>query len=349
MLLVVDDIVTSMDVWEWYHSRKDSVTRENNMVISAFRPWLNENQQTGEGFIESYGELLGYDFYLFLHEVFKLFTDIQLKPIDRAFTVNDIEKELLAIENRVVFWALTEGHEKADFGPDMRNELLNSNTMSFNRKFHVEAFYKMKAIWKGFHDLKKCLQSTLQVGNVYEIPEVDIFKTVERYDDDEMDAFLKIIIRLGYGGDFDEFIISVMERIKFITMNEYHEKLALIKAFEMFGKEDFDVKLPYSETWRMLFNDYFDDVEDIFKSFYERFTGHCVLFTFIDYLSWDHESCGINYIPIYKLYTDTRGTNSSSNIRFFINPESVRRRIRKLYNIRVTSDNVVMNINDENS
>lgn len=328
-MLVVDDVVFSMEVWDWYNIRKNNISFQNNTQIKVFRPWMKEKYNSGNEYLDTYGELSGWDFYVFLNEIFMLYTDIQLKPMDKKYDTDDMFIELKAIENLVIYWALTEGHEREDFGTEMRNELLNSNTMSFNRKFHVESCYKMKAIWQGYNDLVKLLDNI----TVSSIPEIDIFLLENNVDDKEMDEFMKIIIRESCGGDFDEFIIAVMERIKFITMKENHEKLAMVKGFEIFGIEDFETKLHYSEIWRRLFTVYFDEVEDIFSLFYEKFVGHCVLFTFIDYLSWDNTT--IKYIPIYKLYGDHELTQASTNIRFFINPENVKKRIYKLYKIRI--------------
>lgn len=336
MLMVVDDVVFSMEVWNWYHERRDRVKGENDVKINVFRPWLKEKHRAGEEYMATYGEFQGYDFYEFLHEIFMLFTDIQLTPIERHHTIKALHDELIAIEDMVLYWALTEDHERDEFGPDMRNELLNDKTMSFNRKFHIESCYKMKAIWEGFNSLKAFLGPT----EVKDIPEVDIFKMVDIIEDHDMDEFIKNIIRLGYGGDFDEFIISVMERIKFLTMKENHEKLAMIKGYEIFGIEDFETKLPYSETWRRLFTNYFDEVEDIFKLFYERFVGPCVLFLYNDYLSWD-DMGGIKYIPIYKLYTNESQSQCSTNIRFFIDQEKIRNRIFKLYKVRINQNNII--------
>lgn len=338
MLMVVDDVAFSMEVWDWYHNRKDKLTPSNSTKINVFRPWLKEKHISGQDYIATYGEIPGYDFYEFLHEIFMLFTDIQVKPIEKHYSMDDMYVELMAIENLVLYWAMTEGHEKKDFGSEMRNELLNDKTMAFNRKFHTECCYKMKAIWQGYHDLKKLLGGI----DVNEIPEIDIFTITDHVEDADMDKFMKSVIRIGYGGDFDEFIISVMERIKFLTMKENHEKLAMIKGFEIFGIEDFETKLPYSETWRRLFTNYFDDVEDIFKLFYEKFIGHCVLFMFNDYLSWDDKAAGIKYIPIYKLYCDESMSKASINIRFFINQEKIKQRIFKLYKIRLGRENAAV-------
>ena len=189
----------------------------------------------------------------------------------------------------------------------------------------------MKAIWEGYHNLKKMLKGK----EITDTEELNIFNVENVVEDTVMDEFIKKVIRQAYGGDFDEFIIAVMERIKDKTMKENHEKLAKIKAFELFGKEDFDQRYPESETWRLLFNNYFDEVEDIFKLFYEKFLGQCIMYVFLDYLSWDETEANIKVIPIYQRYCDMELTKNTSNIRWLVDMEKVSKRIKQLYKIRI--------------
>lgn len=328
-MLIVDDVVFSLEVWEWYHDRKNDIIFENNTQIKVFRPWMKEIFNTGDEYIDVYGELSGYDFYEFLHEIFMLFTDIQTTPMDKKYSTNDIYNELVAIEALVVYWALTEGHKKEDFGIDMVDDLLNSDTMAFSRKFHVESCYKMKAIWEGYNNLVTILKGR----QVSSMPDIDIFKLQDNIEDDDLDAFMKVVIRESCGGDFDEFIISVMERMKFITMKEYHEKLSLIKGYELFGLEDFETKLPYTEIWRRLFPYYFDKIEDVYKLFYEKYIGWCILMIYNSYLSLDDTV--ISYIPIYKLYGKGNLEEVSTNIRFFVDPDMIKKRILSLYGVKI--------------
>lgn len=331
MLMVVNDVVFSMEVWDWYHNRKDKLKMENNIPINVFRPWLKEHHQNGIDKVSTYGELTGWDFLELINELLMIYTDIHERPLGDHVTMEQQYIELSAIETSLIYWVFTEGHAKEDFGPDMRNEYLDSNRMAFNQKFHVEMCYTMKAIWQGYHDLKKLL-------NGKEITDLDILNilTMENYEEDEVvDEFIKKVIRQAYGGDFDEFIIAVMERIKFQTMKENHEKLAKIKAYELFGKEDFEKMLPEYEIWRMLYNNYFDEVEDIYKLFYQKFLGHCIQYVLLDYLSWDSEDSGIYYIPVYKYYCDKELTEATQNIRLLIDMEKIRARIKKLYKIRI--------------
>lgn len=332
MFVVVNDVAFSMEVWDWYHNRMDKVTPENHIEIKVFRPWLKEQHRTGQDMIRTYGQLNGWDFFEFFKEIFMLYTDIQETPLSREVTFQQQEKELMALENRLLYWALTEQHEKEDFGPDMRQEYLDSNRMAFNKKFHLEVCYMMKAIREGFNGLKKKLNDV----EMEDIDEINEFTAEADFDNEEVDTFIKKVIRQAYGGDFDEFIIAVMERIKFLTMKDNHEKLAKLKAFEIFGREDFEQKIPESETWRMLFNNYFDEVEDIYNLFYTKFIGHCVMYMYLDYLSWDDsQKSGIDYIPIYKQYCDGAREQSSTNIRYFIDKEKIIKRIQKLYKIRI--------------
>jgi hypothetical protein len=329
IMLVVDDVVFSMEVWDWYHNRKDNLSLENDTNIKVFRPWMKEKYNSGSDYIQTYGELSGWDFYELLHNIFMLFTDIHLTPMDGQYTTADMFIELKSIENQIIYWALTEGHNADDFGKEMRNELLNSNTMSFNRKFHVESCYKMKCIWQGHKELVEILDNVV----VSSLPGIDIFTMENIIDDTEIDEFMKMVIKESCGHDFDEFIISVMERMKFNKIKQYHEKLAMVKGYEIFGIEDFETKLSYSETWRRLFPAYFDEVEDVFSLFYENFLGPCILHIYNDYLSWDHNN--VKYIPIYKLYGDPALNRVSTNIRYFIKPADIKKRILKLYKIRI--------------
>lgn len=331
-MLVVDNIVFSMDVWDWYHIRKNNLTFENNTKIKAFRPFMKKKYNSGDLYIDTYGELTGWDFHEFLHEIFMLFSDIHSVPVEQHITTDEMFIELTSIENLIIFWAMTEGHEMKDFGNGMRNELLNKNTMSFNRKFHVESCYKMKAIWQEYKGIVKLLDGK----ETKSLEEVDIFLLDDRKTDKDMDSFMKIIIKQSCGQDFDEFIIAVMERIKFMTMKENHEKLAMIKGYEIFGIEDFETKLAYTEIWRRLFPTYFDEIEDVFGLFYEKFMGQCVMYLYHDYLGCSNES--IRYIPIYKLYGDEKLSSVSTNIRYYINTDIINKRIFKLYKDRINDD-----------
>ena len=331
MLMVVNDVCFSMEVWDWYHNRKDKFSKENNAEINVYREWLLEQHNSLENYVSSYGELNGWDFFEFFKNIFMLYTGIHPKPLDQKFSFQDQHDELMAIEKMLLYWVFTEGHEKEDFGPDMRKEYLDSNRMAFNQKFHVECCYMMKAIWHGFHELKKKLKNI----EIADIEEITVFDLENVADDNTVDEFMKKVIRQAYGGDFDEFIISVMERIKYKTMNENHEKLAKVKAYELFGKEDFDQKIPESESWRMLFNTYFDDVEDIYHLFYEKFIGDCIMYVFIDYLSWDEKEADIVFIPVYKRYCNIALTKNTKNIRWLIDMEKIKKRIKQLYKIRI--------------
>lgn len=320
MFMIINNIAFSMEVWDWYHNRKHDVTATDNTLISTFK------QLMAVPAVKCYGDLDGWEFFEMLTEVYKFYTDIHEKVLDKNITFDMQEKELMALEKRIVFWAITEGHEKADFGKDVRGEYLDSKRMAFNQKFHVECCYMMKSIWLSFNNLKIALNGS----EMRDIGEINIYNSMHELNDEEIDEFIKKVIRHAYGGDFDEFIISVMERMKSRKMNKYHEKIAKVKAYELFGKEDFDTCISKSETWRMLFNNYFDGKEDVYVEFYNAFIGDCISFLYLDYLSWDME---IDYIPVYKQYCNKNHTLTSQNIRFFIDIGKISSQIKKLYSI----------------
>lgn len=330
MFLVVDDMPFTMEAWKWYHERMNRVNSENHFKIDVFRPWLKEDHREGEDYIDTYGQLSGWDFYEFLVQLYMVYTDIHSVAMDTKVTFEEQEMELRAVEDRVIYWALTVKHDKEDFGPGMRSEYLDSNRMAFNQKFHIESYYMLRIMWNGLERCKKALGGV----EMQSIPVVNIFNYTGDLGD--VDEFIKKVIREAYGGDFDEFIISVMDKIKYDTMTPEHEKMAKIRAFELFGNEDFEKQIPSSETWRLLHNTHFDDVEDVYRLFYEKFRGPCIMYLYSDYLSWVESSdTMINYIPVYKQYTDEMMDTADVDIRYFVDVGRIRDRIKRLYNIRI--------------
>jgi hypothetical protein len=150
--------------------------------------------------------------------------------------------------------------------------------------------------------------------------------------------YLQTIIRPAYGGDLDEFILECISWVQQFCVEEYHEKIAKIRGYELYGYTDFDNALPPAEIWRRIFPLYFDEEEDSYPMFFGTYTQWCVLFFLADYV--DHV-VDISYIPLFNVFSTDGFKTVSDNILAFIKPEVITKEIKRLYGFNIEQRRVV--------
>lgn len=348
-MIVVNDIPFSTDVWEWYNIKRKKfnleTTKEHKIYI--FKPIIrkilkgsdkmyndekdndadseydfSEDDNGDEVIVDKYFELSPAHFWYFLNELMMVFSDISTTfKLDPKYTLNQVKQELLCVEDVLVYWAITKNHEESVFeGMDV---LYVSSENGMNMRYQVKSCFIMGIINDGF----KLLEKTMIQLEKKEMMLMD-YKTDTYEDINDIQKYIIQVIKNGYAGDLDEFILECILNIQTRTMTIQHENLALIKGYELFQNTEFNKKVPPQEIWRRLFPNYFDGIEDVFQLFFKNMKGECVMFLFNDYLQ---ENFGIKRIPIYNCYTNDNGNSFTYNVLKLLEKQKIRTRIKELY------------------
>jgi hypothetical protein len=341
-LILVDDVVFSEECFNWFN-KNELLARsagDNDLPIDVFRFLLPKEYISGVYRKGSYQELTADEFFALLHEIFMLLSDIhKTKSLPVSVTVQDIRNELSKTEKMILFWGLSQAHEPSTLGKI--SDVYTTSEGFLNNRFCLDAYHiafankwcldKLEGVLNGRHvkDMKQYEQNSTGFHVIRN-------ETVNEFggNDDAMCRFIKDLVRLGYGGDFDEFIINVKDRIAAYALGPYHYKIALARGYELLGITDFEDINP-SEAWRRLFTSYFDGEEDNYDVFFNTYKYHCISFLLLDYLSIE-KSGGIDYIPVYKLFSNNGfETSYTGNVTALVNTSLIRSQLFRLYKKKV--------------
>lgn len=341
-LFVVDDVVFSEECFNWFNEREHlaQTVVDSDLPIDAFRFLLPEKYIDGKERKDLYQELDAGEFWVLLNEIFMLMTDIhKTKKLPVKFSVQDIRIELLKTEKMILFWALSQSHKPTTIGK-LPEVYITSDGM-MNNRYCLDAFHIASANKWGLDRLDSILYGRIAndfprfTVNAVGLREYDDVNDNEfQGDNDGLSKFIKDLVRLGYGGDFDEFIINVKDKIASNALGPYHYKMALARGYELMGITDFSDVDP-SEAWRRLFTTYFDGDEDNYDIFYNTYPHQCIVFLLLDYLSID-KGGGVDYIPIYKIYSNNGFKKSyTEEMQTLLNTKLIRQRLFKLFKKKI--------------
>lgn len=340
-MFVVDDVVFSMECFEWFSERHGEIVIPDE-TIDIFRPLLPKEYREGIKKKTKYMELNAGEFWTLFNEVFMLLSDVhKTYKLPRTVSVLHLRTELAKIEKLIVFWALATGHEEGSFGT-LDKDFIGSDGNCLNNVFCTHSYYMFMACHWDVDRLERVLNDRdISKMNEFErnengVPIMTVIRSNEYYgDESEQNRFMKDLVRIGYGGDFDEFIISVKESIANETMGPYHQKLALVLGYELMGIADFTPVAP-TEVWRRLFSTYFDQEEDNFTLFYNTYPHQCIFYVLLDFLSIDKDDAKIDYLPVYRCFSQNKFTKTlTEDVKKLINTKQIRKRMYALYNKKI--------------
>lgn len=341
-LIIIDDVVFSEECFNWFNEREHlaPMVLDEDLSIDVFRFLLPNNYIQGVEKKENYQDITAGEFWILLNEILLLMTDIhKTKTLPINFSTNAIRDELLKIEKMVVYWSLTLSHDPKTLGNLPEVYITTDNHL--NNSFCLDSFLLVSACKWGLEKLETVLMSVVGCRQVNEMQqyeknalgmrEFNVFSINEFFGNDvAMSKFVKDLVRMGYGGDFDEFIINVKNKIASTKLGPYHYKMALARGYDLLGITDFS-DIEASEAWRRLFTTYFDGDEDNYDTFYNTYMYDCLNFLLLDYLSIDKCS-GIDYIPIYKIYSRNFLKSYSFEAQSLVDTKFIRTKLLKLYN-----------------
>jgi len=294
-MIVVDGVVFSEEVWEWFSERTGAEMDEPHPV-RAFAHLKRVSTP------ECFESMTGWDLWLLLDNVLLLMSDMYRgPPLDPEFSPADVREELEYLERAVVHWALrtTPSPDIGKLEEDavVFERFTNAEGTLFNRRFQVQVCYKIQACWSGFEKFSAALEG-VDLSRLVNVALVD------KAPPEMFKAFRKYVAR-AYGHDFFEFVISCMEEIKKETVTHGHTELAKVIDAEMRTELDVDTYIQPKEfdptqTWVMLYNTYFDEEQDDFNTFFETFSYATFRYFIQDYL---HESAAsfVQYLPLYRM------------------------------------------------
>jgi hypothetical protein len=339
-MFVVDEVVFSIECFEWFTDRRENVVIPDE-TIDVFRPLLPKEYREGLKKKNKYMELNAGEFWDLFKEVFMLLSDVHKSyKLPRKVTILQLRIELLKLEKLIIFWALSTEHEEHTLGKLDKDFIGVKGCL--NNVFCTHSYYTFLACqWsvdrlegvingRDFHDMGE------HEKGVNGLFIMTVNRVNEYYGDvGEENRFMKDLVRIGYGGDFDEFIISVKESIANQTMGPYHQKLALVLGYELMGIADFTT-VSHTEVWRRLFSTYFDLEEDNFVLFYNTYTHQCIFYVLLDFLSIDKNDAKIDYIPVYRCFSANKFTKTlTDDIKRLINTKLIKKKLYSLYNKKI--------------
>jgi len=301
--LVIDGVACPQDLWSWYHDKKKEwVAPTASLPIDVF---FNIVPTSKQHVYRNYNDMSGWVFYEFLNSLLRLYTDLEAEPMPSNITMDRQYRDLLLVEQMQLYWVFTTGHTKDQLGEYAPDNMVDEERRAFNIRYHVLSGFIMMAIWEGFNNLKQ-IMSNLNISHIRNMGN----------DTDDNIMILKKHIGECYYGEYDEFIICTMDRIKFVKMTKGHERIARVKSYDMMKNDNFDEPFDSIDTWRFLFNGYFDEVEDKIDVFLKHHPGPCVEYLLLDYYS---KMDVFKYIPVYKIFTNNNSSIMSYNIFDVIN------------------------------
>ena len=343
-MILVSDVAFSDKAWEWLNSRAKNAKEfmnDTNTIMTAFRFYLNNKDiMNGINRKDDYQELTAGEMWELFYNVFCLMSDVlkpgTLPPLSTSVTMDNLKRELQVIENGMCYWALMKGFKEDVELVGLRKEFLSINRDSTNMLFCIYVYCMMNAIWERYEKLKEILHGR-EVKDMQKRPQniIDQYKYNEyKNKESECDEFMRDIIRECCSGDFNDFIISVKNRIAEQCIGDYHVELAKVKGYEMMSMKTFP-DMEKKEAWRRIFTTYFDDEETNFPLFYQTFTRQCYDFMMLSFLSVSNMG-GVSYIPVYSIYSDNDFEESyEGSIKKMINTKLIRGKIMSIYNKRI--------------
>lgn len=313
-MLLIDDIVYDEEVWEWFHKKqKEHLTNyENTQSVYVFYELLYEDEMQGAC---AYKDLTCAEFFNLLDKLFYIFSGVGKGNmfIPTRYTLEEIQMEMRAIEKTLVFWACTCAHEPERLG-DL--DLRYLGTKMVNHRFQTHTYYMYQQCVQGLEQLH------IRIEDYDVVPAPDDDEVEEPYDK------LRAIITKAYGGDLDEFILDCIEDFQFTNMTPWHEKLAIVRGYELMGVFDWKTGVPHHERWRRIFTKYFSEEEDSFRRFIRVYTGMCVSFFFRNYLCQEPPFL---YISAYGVYIRPGESDACRSCLGFIDFDAIEARIKELY------------------
>lgn len=345
-MLLVNDVVFSRGAWEWMASKVGEAkqfSQQSDTIASFFRPYLNNKEiMNGIKRKDEYQELTCGEMWEMFYNVFCLMSDI-IKPgtlprLSSSATTSDLENELKAIERAMCYWCLMKGFKEDVELVGLRKEFLSISRDATNMLFCIYVYCMMNSIWLKFEGLKEILhgREVPTMPKRSKLPLTEQFNYNEyRYDENACDEFMRDVIRECCSGDFNDFIISIKDRIADKTIDDYQIELAKVKGYESMSMRTFP-DMEKKEAWRRIFTTYFDDEETNYTLFYQTFTRQCYEFVLLSYLSIANMG-SVSYIPVYGIYSDNNFEDSyEQSIKKMINTKLIRGKILSLYNKRIT-------------
>jgi hypothetical protein len=340
-MFIVDDAVFSMECFNWFSERTGETVIPSDKIV-IFRFLLEKKHQSGHEQKETYMDLDVGAFWTLLNEILMLLTDVhKTERLPRSVTISQLRVEMAKVERVVVYWALCVNYNNPDPFGSLEKEFITADGL-LNNKFCLYVYYITSACYWGIDKLETAIAgrdiSSIGEGELTS-DGVFIFKVNENNEfignDEGQEKFIKDLVRVGYGGDFDEFIISVKEDISNQTMGPYHQQLALARGYELMGISDF-TPVPLTETWRRLFTTYFDGEEDNYAIFYNTYTHQCIFYICLDFLSLDKDQLGIDYLPVYKIFSANKFSKTySDDIKELLNTKLIRKQLYTLYKKKI--------------
>lgn len=339
--VIIEGCVFRMEIWKYYHDIVESGVlqhyKQERDMINCFQIFLKYDVQANV-----YQDLTIRNVWDLLEKLNEVFTGMNINiGVSESFSVEEIETELDAFARTVHYWALTEGHEThLDLDPKYLNDTLDGS----NLKFQYRVYYLLQVLYGVLEKTKSLSFRSLE--DIREIRDIDLNFNVE-----ETHEYIKDQIRKAYGGDLDEFIGGVTGYIQEQSLTVNHMHLSIRDGYEI-GQVKYDDSrgcwvengneqgdnnklwgnmVKRQTIWRFLYNNYFDEHEDVFPEFFKQYMPQCILYFGGDYLNG--ETFGVKHVPIYNVFTTNHLKESySKEISFLISKEMVKNSIEKIYN-----------------
>ena len=344
-MIVLDDGPHSKEIWTWYRDQRDDVDLEQlqDTEVDIFRTILDrkvvsdnpdddtqsdydydsdasmsddDETPTAQQRVTTYYKMNAGQFYAFLFEILQIATGISKFCIPQKCTVEDIAAELKKVHACVLWWAFAEGVPPERFGVTMDHNMIDKEKGRLNQFYRFRGYYISRIIQESFAQFRTQWASLTNIGKQM----TNLSETAKKY--------IVQSIKSSCAGDQDEFILYCIEYIQNMSMTDHHEKLAQLIRLETFDNHDFETRLQKSETWRMLFSEHFEGVDERFVDFITAHGPECVLYFLHDMLASD---CGLEHVRWYNVYTFEKSPNVTTDIFSIIPVDKVKRELKRVY------------------
>lgn len=322
--------------------------------------WFHDNPPPPPGTrlpIKVLGELTGgaVDFMdLTVSTLYTSLVDITMfsfgcSPFKLPMTValSDVRDDVASLKKAILYWAYAEDLLPSEVGPLDRDMVevmeqtpaddtaapseatgsrFGGTKLRLRRTFHFKCYYLLQEINKNLSKADEVIAKLTKRPAEMEV--------VGHPPAQEQSTKMEVVrlLRKAYAGDLDSFISEVMLCVQNRVVTPDLEKVAQMVRFEKLDIPNFEEKLPSFETWRLLYNTYFDTYEDSFEKFFTQFQEDCVQYYLDDYL---HSDFGITMIPLYRTFTSDKGKTYAESMYPLISVRKLQMRTKDLYHCRL--------------
>lgn len=331
-LLIINGDVFSTKIFEFYESKGKIHTGELPDV--EIPCWMEEFTKR-----KNFNEFTLNELWGIVHKLLLAFAGIEYSSTNNTLTPDELKEMLVNVEDTIMYFVFAEelSEDVVDNIDPQFIETINKKADEYdddeegtivykvNHRFNAHMYFKIMILRKNLENYTVLYNKHAHKFD-YEDADDLLFESRNTKMKKSKLVYAKKLIDDSCREIMVEFIEGVIEYIQTNSLHEYHQELARVIGYNNSQIPDFKTVLPPDEIWNRCFPFIFDDTDDSFEQFFAKYTEHCILYVFHDYLDDD---MGYTFIPFINIVVDKE--KLVYNIVNDIDEIQVEKRLKDLY------------------